>query len=371
MKICFALDTPAAFQSGIWFHRNETPTQALKSRGHAVRQIPVGKGNKEILDWSDTVIFGRTYPVQLDPLKLIIELKKAGKRVLYDMDDDFWAVSKDNPSAMVSNAFKDQYESLVMEADAIVTPSEILAKKFKKLKRGKPVFICHNGINFDVYKERPRLSKDLIIGYMGAASHWLDLQIITKALNELYKKYTFSFDIYGLTAEPLESAMYFMEKMLANNWQPEKNENFKAAIEFYNEILKLNGRHYPFMPPELHPTVLSRCDFDIGLAPLQNTEFNKGKSDIKFLEYAAVGTITLASKIEPYTDSGVGYYAKDDWKDWYQKLEKLIVDKKFREELLKKQQDWVKKNRNLPVMALEWELACQKPGGLKVLNQQQ
>ena len=371
MKIVMALDTPAAFQSGIWFHRNEVPGMLLQKRGHAVKQIPVGQRSKEILDWADTVILGRTYPVQLLIEKLVLELKKAGKRLLYDMDDDFWQVAKDNPSALVSNAFKDQYEFLVREVDAIITPSPVLAKKFKKLTRGKPVHICPNCAIPDLYKERPRQEREgVVIGYMGAASHWKDLQVITKALNELYKKHTFSFDIYGLTAEPLESAMYFMEKAVNAKYPPEKVENFKEALKFYEQIMTMSGRHYPFMPPELHPSCLSRCDFDIGLAPLTDTEFNKGKSDIKFQEYVNTGTVCLASKVAPYTDSGAGYFAKDNWKDWYKKLEKLITDKKFREELYKKQKAWVDKYRSVDRVGIQWEMACQRPGGLKVLNQQ-
>ena len=372
MKVCFALDTPAAFQSGIWFHRNEVPSTLLQKRGHAVKQIPVGQNrSKEILEWADTVVLGRTYPIQLLVEKLVIELKKAGKRILYDMDDDFWTVAKHNPSALVSNAFKDQYELLIKESDGIITPSEILAKKFKKLSKGKPVYICPNCASPDFYKKRPHAKKEeLSIGYMGAASHWEDLQMITKALNELYKKYPFSFDLYGLTAEPLESAMYFMEKAVAANYPPEKIENFKEALKFYDGIMMMRGRHYPFMPPELHPTCLSRCDFDIGLAPLTDTEFNRGKSDIKFQEYVNTGTACLASKIESYTNSGVGYYAKNDWKDWRDKIEKLIVDEKFREELYQKQKAWIDKYRSPQTVGIQWELACQRPGGLKVANQQ-
>lgn len=371
MKIAFILDTPAAYTSGIWFHRNEVPSKLLKSRGHAVTQVPLGKGNKHVLDWADVAIFGRTYPVQLAVEKMVLECKKAGKRVLYDMDDDFWQVAKDNPSVLVSNTFKDQYEFMIREADDLITPSKILAKKFKKLAKGKKVHICPNCAHPELYSERPREKREeVVIGYMGAASHWKDLQVITKALNELYRKYNFRFDIYGLTSEPLESAMYFMEKSVEMNYPPEKIENFKEALKFYEQIMTMKGRHYPFMPPELHPTVLARCDFDIGLAPLKDTEFNKGKSDIKFQEYVNTGSVCLASKVEPYTNSGVGYFAKDDWRDWYNKLEKLITNKDFREKLYKKQKAWMDKNRDPKKVAIRWELACQKHGGLKVLNQQ-
>lgn len=370
MKIAFALDTPAAFQSGIWFHRNEVPGMLLQKRGHAVRQVPIGKRNNEILEWADVVIFGRTYPVQLTVEKLVLELKKAGKRMLYDMDDDFWQVAKHNPSNLVSNAFKDQYEFMVREVDGIITPSEVLAKKFKKLIKKKPVYLCPNCAIPDLYKDRPRAEREeVVIGYMGAASHWEDLQVITRALNELYRKHNFTFDIYGLTGEPLESAMYFMEKAVQANYPPEKVPNFKEALKFYSQILTMRGRHYPFMPPELHPTCLARCDFDIGLAPLTDTEFNRGKSDIKFQEYVNTGTVCLASNVAPYTNSGAGYFAKD-WKDWYKKLEKLITDKDFREKLYQKQKAWVDKHRSMERVGIQWEMACQRPGGLPVLNQQ-
>ena len=50
-------------------------------------------------------------------------------------------------------------------------------------------------------------------------------------------------------------------------------------------------------------------------------------------------------------------------------LEKLIVDENFRKDLAKKQQDWVKENRDVKKVAIDWEIACQKEGGLPVLNQ--
>ena len=78
--------------------------------------------------------------------------------------------------------------------------------------------------------------------------------------------------------------------------------------------------------------------------------------------------MTISSDVLPYSDE-VGYCAKNTFKDWYNKLEKLIVDKEFRNKLLAKQQAWVKENRSLSKIAVEWEKACQREGGAPILNQ--
>ncbi len=369
MKILFVTDTIDCWRHGIWYHRQQTPSSALANRGHGIKQVAMGSSFPEhLLEWPDTVIFGRTYPSQYEPIKIMREYKKRGKRVLYDMDDDFWQVAKDNPSVNTSNAMKDQYEGMIKEADAVITPSHVLAKKFKKNFK-KPVFICPNGIDFEIYQERPHENPVLTIGYMGAASHWKDLKIIGEAVTKLAEKHDFLFTIYGLVGEPLEAAMYSYNKILQTNLQPEKAPYFQAAIDFYNDLKNIRMWHIPFMPPELHPSVLSKCDFDIGIAPLEDTTFNNGKSCIKFYEYASVGTVTVASDVLPYKDE-VNYVSKNTSKDWYNKLEKLIVDKEFRLKTLTEQQTWVKKNRSLEAIGLEWEKACQLPGGLPILNQE-
>lgn len=373
MKIGFFLDSPFPWNSGIWYHRNKTPSEALMTRGHYVRHFSIGvdRPNQEIMNAVDTVIFGRTYPVGFNPIEDMKAFKKAGKRVLYDIDDDFWAVSKTNPSVLVSSSLKDQYEGLIRECDAVTTPSKILAKKIQKLVKGKPVFICPNGINYEEYRPRPRISRgdDIFIGYMAASSHFEDMPVLVDAMELICEKYpNVFFYLYGMTAEPWESAVYNVKKIISAQLQPEKEQQLKAMADVYDKINKTKMIHTPFMPPEIHPMILSSRDFDIGVAPLADTEFNRGKSCIKFYEYAATGTVTLASDIEPYS-SEVGYRAKNTAKDWFNKLEKLIVDVDFRNKLQEEQSKWVKENRSIEAIALSWEKACQLPGGLPVLNQ--
>jgi glycosyltransferase involved in cell wall biosynthesis len=372
MKVLFMLDGVNCWQSGIWFHRNEQPSDSLSKRGHMIKQVAIGSTiPDQFMQWPDTVIFGRVYPQHTDPIKIMRDYKRLGKRVLYDLDDDIWLVAKDNPSVNVANALKDQYEGMIKEADAVITPSEVLAKKFKKYFK-KPVFVCHNGIDYEKYIERPHQNEDTLkVGYMGAASHWSDLQLIGQVIAKLQEKYDFLFTIYGMTGEPLEAAIYSYNRLLKSGLQPERTAYFKSALGFYEQLSRTRMYHVPFMPPELHPRTLSMCDLDIGIAPLEDNEFNHGKSNVKFYEYAAVGTVCLASDVLPYSME-CPLRTKNKFDNWYKALEKLIVDKEYRLKELKKQQDWVKKNRSLEAIGIEWELACQLPGGKgpKILNQQ-
>jgi glycosyltransferase involved in cell wall biosynthesis len=370
MKVTMILDSYTPWNSGIWFHRNKTVAEALGTRGHAVKQYVIGVNppTDEIINGCDTVMFGRTYPVGFDPVMWMKAFRKAGKRVVYDLDDDFWAVAKHNPSVLVSNSLKDQYEELIRNCDCVTTPSPVLAKKIKNHFK-KPVFLCPNAINYQEYHERPRVQRDdLFIGYMAASSHWKDFSIVIEALEKLSEKYDFFLYLYGLTSEPFEAAVYQANRIYKSRLAPEKDEEFKPMLELFDKIKKLKMIHTPFMPPEIHPTMLATRDFDIGIAPLEKNEFNSGKSNIKFYEYAATGTCTLASDVHPYCEE-VDYRAKNTTKDWYKKLEKLIIDSKFRNDLQVKQSKWVSENRSIEKVALNWELACQKPGGLKVLNQ--
>lgn len=68
----------------------------------------------------------------------------------------------------------------------------------------------------------------------------------------------------------------------------------------------------------------------IGLAPLLETPFNRGKSWIKFLDIAAMGGVGIYSRRAPYTgivEHGVdGLLVGDDPSEWRAALEQLLAD---------------------------------------------
>jgi len=353
MKILYILDSPFAFASGCWLYRQFLPGEALKSKGHDVKYIALGKQiEQKWLEYPDVVVFTRVYPT--DPMIAVRQFKRMGKKVVYEIDDDLWHVNPDNPSVSISSDKRVQYEKLMSEVDAITTTTEVLAKLLRKFN--KNVYVCPNSISYNIFKERDDNNDILKIGYAGASSHWEDLTLVTKALIELQKKHEFVFHVQGMTGTPLESEMYGYQQILRHGLRPEQNTYMKKALDWFDQVRELRFFHTPFYPPELYPSVLKRTSFDIGLAPLMDNEFNHSKSCIKFYEYAATGTATLASDVLPYNKE-VGYCAKNTQKDWTKKLEKLIVDKKFRKQLLAKQQKWVRENRDLVNVVDLWERA--------------
>jgi len=353
MKILYMLNSPYDFKGGCYFYRNFIPGRQLKKKGHVVREAVLGSSiTDELLNYPDVVIFSRTYAV--DPLAVMRKFKKANKRVIYEVDDCLWEVNPDNPSAAVATEQRHQYETLMKEVDAITTTTEILKKKLSKLN--KNIFVCPNGIDLDYFKERPHENKQLVIGYAGAASHWADLQLTTQVLADLQKKHKFQFVILGMTGAPIDDEMYGYDQIINRGLQPEKNAYMKAALKWYDIVKKMDFMHIPFFSPELYGMALQRCDMDIGIAPLKDNDFNHSKSCVKFYEYATLGTVTIASKVLPYKNE-VNYLAKNTYKSWYKKLEKLIVDKPFREKLLKEQRRFVRENRLMGETVKAWEKA--------------
>jgi len=328
----------------------------LQKRGHEAKWIvPTKTVSDYWLNYPDVVIFGVYGGVyHHDPIPLLKEWKKRGAKVIYDLDDDLFTVNPDNPSRGEVVKKLQQTEDLLKNADVVTTTTDVLKKRFKKYN--KNVVVCPNAIDFEKFPGRPNIGKELRIGYTGAASHWGDLLMILDVIAELQKKYDFRFVLQGMCGRPLLAEVYNYRMLLSQNLEPDKNLCFTEALAMYDKIKELKYYHEPFYPPAMYPGVLGQIDLDIGLCVLKDNKFNHAKSCIKFYEYAATGTVTVASDVLPYNKE-VGYYAKNTIKDWYKKIEKLIIDKDFREKLLEKQQAFVHKNNDIKKVVEKWENA--------------
>ena len=117
-----------------------------------------------------------------------------------------------------------------------------------------------------------------------------------------------------------------------------KNKTFIGDENVYN------GQ---FVPYEKYLETLQETD--IALLPLLDNEFNRSKSDLKFLECAACGAAVLASPVV-YSNTikdGANGLIYNDKKEFMQKLQLLIDRREKRYELATSAYNYVKNNRLL------------------------
>jgi glycosyltransferase involved in cell wall biosynthesis len=104
---------------------------------------------------------------------------------------------------------------------------------------------------------------------------------------------------------------------------------------------------------------LYRRNWDIGLAPLLDTVYNRCKTDNKFREYGACGIAGIYSAIPPYAASVrheiTGLLTENTEDAWYQAVKRLILDAALRKKIAVNARKWVLKHNALPVIAGLWE----------------
>ena len=90
---------------------------------------------------------------------------------------------------------------------------------------------------------------------------------------------------------------------------------------------------------------MSESGFDIGLAPLEDTEFNKCKHYNKYLEYTASGITGVYSDCEPYTnavtDGKNGFLAENTPENWYETICRAVDDAQKRKDCLANARDHI------------------------------
>jgi len=77
--------------------------------------------------------------------------------------------------------------------------------------------------------------------------------------------------------------------------------------------------------------------FDIGISPLRDTRFNRSKSEIKVLDYAALGLAPVVSDLEPYrsiiTHGANGMLVAEQPSDWFEVLDRLVSSRDLRHQV--------------------------------------
>ncbi len=224
-------------------------------------------------------------------------------------------------------------------ADVMIVGSHSLADWAKKYN--KNIYIIptcvhsshYQKFSHDYTKER----KEIVIGWVGGAKDQYEyLKMFSRPLAKVAAKFPgkIKFTLIG-----------------ALKYQP--------IYDLFNNIPHLKAElidELDWSNPDAVPSHIQ--DFDIGVMPLFDTEWERGKCSFKAIEYMACGVATVASAVGENNylikDGVDGFLAKDE-KEWEEKLTKLAEDKELCARLGKKGQETIKQRysyqANMPKMA--------------------
>ena len=116
--------------------------------------------------------------------------------------------------------------------------------------------------------------------------------------------------------------------------------------------------YYPMSMHTFYDWLGKNSDWDIGIIPLVNTEFNKCKSELKYIEFAALGIPVVASDMNVYNEAiedGVTGFLANNEDEWVDKLSLLIEDPILRNGMVNNAREDILKNYNLKSRLIQWD----------------
>lgn len=240
--------------------------------------------------------------------------RQTGATLLYDLDDDLLHIPRNHPDAPELRPKAKVVQRMLRHADAVWVSTPALAASLAPLRTD--AVVVPNGLDERLWAADPsprRLRQGQVrILCMGTATHDDDFAMVEPALARLKHD--------------------FHERVAVDMLGVSSKRELPAWV---------NRLSMPVTATRSYPGfvnwIASQPGWDIGLAPLVDTPFNRCKSQIKTLDYGALEMAVLASAGDVYrgslADGPGGMLVANDPAAWYAALSWLIRDPPRRRKL--------------------------------------
>ncbi len=321
--------------------------------------------NNDYLKQYDLIHYHRTLG-DYDKLEGVLKrCDKLGIVTIMDIDDH-WAPGPNHPAWEIikQNELDKKISRNLHISRNIITTTPIFAEEIKRLN--KNVFILPNAINPDEkqFQNNTKPSDKIRIGWLGGSSHIKDLEILNGVVTNiknagLLDKVQFvlcGYDLRGNMTmidkktgkqkqrpiKPTESVWYLYEKIFTDNYNIVSDKYKKFLLSFkqkeYDDVENEPYRRVWTKPITSYASNYNL--FDISLAPLKESVFNKVKSQLKVIESGFHKKALIAQDFGPYqidiknvyqrggeldlTGNGMLIPTNKNNKFWFKHLKKLI-----------------------------------------------
>ncbi|MDN3526606.1 glycosyltransferase [Halomonas sabkhae] len=285
----------------------ESAAPALRDEGFDVGRLGVRGLRWRLARWvlsrqmGANLVICRSLPVYA--LRWLERHRDLFGRIVYVIDDDIAAAAADDTLPEAYRKRMGRLASLqprlLALADVVVASSEALAARFEERHRDVRV------LTPSLISPLPDLhhfeQSTWCLGFHGTRAHLADLQHIASALIHLHD----------------EQSALTMEVMMGQHTPPELRGLERVAAP-QAKSWRAFQRHQQAQR------------LQIGVAPLLDTPFNRGKSFIKFFDITAMGGVGVYSRRSPYTeiveDGETGLLVEDCPQAWLEALRYLVAN---------------------------------------------
>lgn len=293
------------------------PLKAAEKRGLIDLKISLeGRSSLDTVHWADVVVFCRnTEPAYAH---LLNEAVASHKPVIFDLDDNFWDVPFETDPVLA------RYHRLplrIQQLERYLTHSNLIRVYSPEMidvvrRLNSNLAVTKAGFDFSLLEKEPKSSCEVRpcngrkVRIVYATSRIVDdqyllfLEGLQKALNEFGDRIEVT--IWG--CQPAELAEHRSVKLL-------------PLVSTYDGFLR----------------EFSKSGFDIGLAPLSDTQFNRSKTNTKYRDYGACRVAGIYSDVAVYNscvkDGVTGLLVKNEPESWFCAIERLVNDQQLREQV--------------------------------------
>lgn len=265
--------------------------------------------------------------------RVLFAIRQSGAKLIYALDDNFLDLPAEGwgwPTEQHLQVIR----FLLRRADCVWVSTQALCDLYTEFNENIIVIpnaldeslVCLNAVGRAQKHLRKVLQNalgkffpsypKLTIGYMGTLTHDRDLMLVLPALRQAYERNPGIFEL----------------QILGGAGQSETVEKLRDPFI----------RRLPLAPRKTHYPVFIKwfvrhINWNIAIAPLVDNAFTQCKSDIKFLDYSAIGVAGIYSRVPAYMSSvrhlETGWLVDNTVEAWADALEQLIRNPQLRENI--------------------------------------